>query len=89
MKTGFIYQTIIGAKLDSFMFHGIIDDDIDLDCWWLLKKSKFLKQVDFLSRNFTIISLDDALSLQTLPKNSCVLTFDDGYIPLMMATRAC
>lgn len=61
------------------MYHGIIDDDNEIDCWWLIKRSQFFEQIEYIRRNFSIISIDEALGNKRLPKNPCVLTFDDGY----------
>lgn len=91
MQIDHLYKFITGIRLDVItryllryklrivMFHGIIDDDIDFDCYWLLKKAKFLKQINYLYNNFNLISIDDALFGNSIPENSCVLTFDDGY----------
>jgi peptidoglycan/xylan/chitin deacetylase (PgdA/CDA1 family) len=91
MNTDFVYRALVGMKLDLFtrriyrnklriiMFHGIMEDALPLDCWWLLKRSKFIQQIEYLSKHFEFLSLDQALSSSCLPKHSCVLTFDDGY----------
>ena len=50
----------------------------------LLLDNEFVEQINFLNKNFNIISIDQCIdtlkSDESLPENSCVLTFDDGYI---------
>ena len=49
-----------------------------------LLDNEFVEQINFLNKNFNIISIDQCIdtlkSDESLPENSCVLTFDDGYI---------
>jgi peptidoglycan/xylan/chitin deacetylase (PgdA/CDA1 family) len=48
-----------------------------------LNTAEFDEQLDYLQRDYTIISMEDLLegaSTQSLPPNSAVLTFDDGFI---------
>lgn len=46
-------------------------------------RSKFLQQIAYISKNYSIIGLDDLvdsfLSNRHLPKNPLVITFDDGF----------
>ena len=52
----------------------LVPDDPDL--------SAFIKILDMVMEQFTIVSLDDAVAHQlagTLPRNAACLTFDDGY----------
>lgn len=47
-----------------------------------INKKKFEKDIEFLSKHFEFISpieLLESLSNKKLPKNKCILTFDDGY----------
>jgi peptidoglycan/xylan/chitin deacetylase (PgdA/CDA1 family) len=48
-----------------------------------LEFSSFKKQLDYLSKNYTFVSLDQLieslLGRNDLPKNACHLTFDDGF----------
>lgn len=48
-----------------------------------LEYSGFLNQLDFLSRNYTIMRMEDVVdahrSRAELPENAALLTFDDGY----------
>ena len=48
-----------------------------------LELDAFVRQLNYLQENFTVVSVDEILSSiksgYPLPKNSCWLTFDDGY----------
>tara|TARA_A200000113_G_C8813221_1_gene337895 strand:- start:67 stop:975 length:909 start_codon:yes stop_codon:yes gene_type:complete len=48
-----------------------------------LELNGFLKQLDYLQENFSIITTEEAISAvkynNKLPENACWLTFDDGY----------
>ena len=48
-KTGInnLSRYILSRKLKVIMYHGIIDDNIDIECWWLIKQSKFIRQIKF------------------------------------------
>ncbi|NLW35949.1 MAG: polysaccharide deacetylase family protein [Syntrophorhabdus aromaticivorans] len=65
------------------MYHGVVKEGEQLDCWWLLGEGVFRRQIEYVNDNFCVVSLDDVYrhisSNKTLPKNACVITFDDGY----------
>lgn len=48
-----------------------------------LSVKDFISQIDYLLKNYTIISLEDYLDFlnnkKEIPQKSCVLTFDDGF----------
>ena len=46
-----------------------------------IKKSEFIKQMEYLENaNYNVISIDDLYNLDFKPpKNSIIITFDDGY----------
>lgn len=80
--------TRIAEKLTSgtakiFMYHGICDDDEKIKCWWQLEKSKFENQICYIKIKKNILSIQQFLeclhSQGTIPANSAVITFDDGY----------
>lgn len=62
-------------KLENSRYPGIKALDLDL----------FKEQIDFFRQNFNIVTMEDVISYydkgrKTLPDNSILLTFDDGYI---------
>jgi peptidoglycan/xylan/chitin deacetylase (PgdA/CDA1 family) len=66
------------------MYHELAEDYDDIESWTVVKKSDFIKQVNFLSEKFNIISLDEAFQkIRTIngePKPAAVITFDDGDV---------
>lgn len=72
-------------KIVVLMYHEIADDFDDIDAWTVVKKSDFIRQMEYLSNHFNIISLKDAIALMknknldNRDKPSVVITFDDGY----------
>lgn len=64
------------------MYHELAHDDADLQAWTVVRKSEFLRQIDYLRRHYDIVSLDDALARMqsgaSFDRPPVVLTFDDG-----------
>lgn len=98
-KTGFNYiaRWFTRKGLKVLMYHGVSEDDEPVQCWWQMKQERFSQQIQYLKKEFTIISLDQAydafLKNKSLPEKSLVLTFDDGYknflthaLPVLKAT---
>jgi peptidoglycan/xylan/chitin deacetylase (PgdA/CDA1 family) len=65
------------------MYHEIADDHDEIEAWTVVKKSEFIKQMEYLKANFEIHSLQGILNLgrgdYKPSKPIAVLTFDDGY----------
>ncbi|MDY6896413.1 MAG: polysaccharide deacetylase family protein, partial [Thermotogota bacterium] len=78
-----ILRYLTANKINILMYHGVIEDEDDLDCWWMLKRSAFERQIEYIHKHFRVVSLDEALDViftkKTKAKNLVVLTFDDGY----------
>ena len=70
-------------KVVVLMYHEIAEDDADIEAWTVVRKSEFLKQMEYLSKHFNIVSLGQALQLimnpRSIQKPTVVITFDDGY----------
>ncbi len=71
------------GSLLVLMYHEVQKDNIEIESWTVVKQSEFEKQMIYLMKCFTIVSLDEALKListkNPLTKNYVVITFDDGY----------
>jgi peptidoglycan/xylan/chitin deacetylase (PgdA/CDA1 family) len=67
----------------ALMYHEVLDDAQDIEAWTVVKRSEFEKQLVYLGRTTKIISLEEALRLQSsgepLEDDYTVITFDDGY----------
>lgn len=64
------------------MYHEIADDQDEIESWTVVKRSAFLRQVEYLRDNFEIVSLGDAISAMSgnreFSRPLAVITFDDG-----------
>src|SRR3990170_6078256 len=71
-------------RIAVLMYHEVLDDSAPINAWTVVKKSHFIRQMEYLQSNFRVVSLDEAFqsiyqqSMQT-DKNIAVITFDDGY----------
>jgi len=75
---------IIGRpKLLFVMYHGVVDEDSNYFSPRHLQKNQFEKHLQYLSKNFDIISADKAFEIlkskTKLKRNTLVVTFDDGF----------
>ncbi len=65
------------------MYHGITESNYSFPCWWQLPKNKFLWQIEYLNKHYTVLPLIKLLSLikdnKPIPNNVAVITFDDGF----------
>jgi len=64
------------------MYHELAEDDVDIESWAVVRKSEFVRQIDYLRTHFDVVSLEQALARRTSadarPRPHAVLTFDDG-----------
>ncbi len=84
LNAGPVYRTlrarVLGkGALTVLCYHTLRGDNEDLDAWLALRMRDFRAQVDFLRRNYDIVSLDEALEPPApAARPRVVLTFDDG-----------
>ncbi|HEX5311186.1 polysaccharide deacetylase family protein [Aquabacterium sp.] len=70
------------SGITVFMYHDIGDDRTDIDVWQIVRRTDFLRQVDYLRKHYTLIDLEQALREIHSPRSDkpyAVLTFDDGH----------
>lgn len=71
------------GSIAVFMYHEIGDAADDVDAWQVVRESDFLRQVDWLRREFRLISIDEAqreiVKGTVEARRAAVLTFDDGH----------
>jgi peptidoglycan/xylan/chitin deacetylase (PgdA/CDA1 family) len=74
------FRKRIGKNLQILTYHRVNDER---DAYFPATTIRvFELQMRYLSKNFNILRLEDAVSMMTtrnLPENSVVITFDDGY----------
>jgi len=61
------------------VYHSVDEND----SFYSVTQKEFVKQIEYLSKNYHVVSLDDVLdfviSKRDLPRRSVAITFDDGY----------
>jgi peptidoglycan/xylan/chitin deacetylase (PgdA/CDA1 family) len=68
--------------LTIVMYHGVVRAPLPVSDWCFLEEDIFRQQIEYLSRNFRVLHLSDALKLLrqgAVEKPTAVVTFDDGY----------
>lgn len=81
----YLRKTRLNNNIIVLMYHEVAEDDADIEAWTVVKKSDFIRQMEYLAKYFNIVSLQDALNQINRPftngdgKPSAVITFDDGY----------
>ena len=81
------------------MYHEVMPDDIATPAWTVVKETNFRWQIEFLKRNYDIVTLDEAEARLTSKESSnrpfVSITFDDGYygnlntvLPIMQSMDA-
>ncbi len=72
-------------KTIVLMYHEIAEDRDDIDAWTVVRQSDFVRQMEYLSSHFRVVSLRDAIYQMSgtggsvAQKPMAVVTFDDGY----------
>lgn len=78
---------VLHNKAIILVYHRIIDDDSELTDYSsygiTVNKANFDKQIEFLSKNYNLIRLNELVNMikagENIPDKSCVITFDDGW----------
>jgi len=67
-------------------YHELAEDTEEAEAWTIVKKSDFLRQMEYVSSHFTVLSLREAFDTihgpqdnREIDKPIVVVTFDDGY----------
>ncbi len=71
-------------KTVVLMYHEIADDSDEIEAWTVVRKSEFIRQMEYVSAHFDILSMEDALERMETGRNcskkpAALITFDDGY----------
>ena len=74
----------LSQKTIVLMYHEVADDGDDIEAWTVVRKSDFMRQMEYVSAHFDVLSLEEALARMENGTNggerpSAVITFDDGY----------
>lgn len=73
---------VLSRRCVVLMYHEVAEDDVEIEAWTVVRKSTFLRQMEYVRRHFEIVSLERAISesgpAQTGSRPWAVVTFDDG-----------
>ncbi len=63
------------------MYHEVAGDDVDIESWTVVRSGDLQRQLDYIARNYDIVSIGDALARLASPtgRPAAVVTFDDGH----------
>lgn len=80
ISSGYISSRIFNSAI-ILLYHRVLDKKIDPQLLSVSRKN-FRDQVKFLAENYTVLGLSElqkCMDNKNIPKNSVVITFDDGY----------
>jgi peptidoglycan/xylan/chitin deacetylase (PgdA/CDA1 family) len=73
---------MLADTIVMLMYHELVEDDADIDAWTVVRRSSFLRQMEYLRTHFDVVSLEEAIARRARPARSsrpvAVITFDDG-----------
>lgn len=76
-------NTKLQDKIIVLMYHDISEDEDKIEAWTVVRKSHFVRQMEYLSSHFDVVPLEEAIAQMGHPegdqKPKVVITFDDGY----------
>lgn len=79
---GPVRQRRLSGKAVVLMYHELAEDGDDVEAWTVVKRTDFMKQMDYLRSKFDVLSLSQAIARMARPDTSsrpmAVVTFDDG-----------
>lgn len=79
---GYARKKRLRGKVVVLMYHELAEDEDEIDAWTIVKKSDFVRQMEYLTAHYDVVSLKDAISRKALEgsgKPLAAVTFDDGY----------
>ncbi|MGB0467217.1 MAG: polysaccharide deacetylase family protein [Pontibacterium sp.] len=78
----FLHKALKRRGITILAYHGVLDHSLPFADWCFLDKAEFERQIRYLSQNFKIVHLSEAMQLLKQGKvdqPTAVITFDDGY----------
>lgn len=78
-----VFRRLNKNKLLVVMYHGVTQSDYDPPVWTQLPVSVFRRQLEFLRKNYSFVTLSEVVDAIRnrcpLPERAALITFDDGY----------
>lgn len=75
-------KKLLNNKVVVLMYHELAGDDDEIESWTIVRKSDFIRQMEYLKAHFEVVSLRDAIFEKARgggQRPLAVVTFDDGY----------
>lgn len=77
-----LHKALKRRGITILAYHGVLDKPLPFDDWCFISEETFEQQVRYLSENFNIVHLSEAVAMldrDDVDKPTAVITFDDGY----------
>jgi peptidoglycan/xylan/chitin deacetylase (PgdA/CDA1 family) len=76
-----LFRQLNKHKIPILMYHGIEARQFPYSCWTILPREKFIRQLQYLKKKYTIVSLAEVISSNSANETPrAVITFDDGLL---------
>lgn len=76
-----LFRFINSAKIRVLMYHGVASSSLDVFCWTVLDKEKFIWQMEYVKKRYKVASASSVLvnrSSWKPERHTTVISFDDG-----------
>ena len=76
-----MHRWLVPGKISVLMYHGLVREPLPVPDWCFQPLVRFEEQMEYLTRNFEVVHLEDAFAPGRAPSKrplACV-TFDDGF----------
>lgn len=77
-----LHRIFFRKKLSILMYHAVVRTPLEVPDWCFVSEDNFSRQMDYLSRHFRVVPLDQAaqeLRADRISEPTAVITFDDGF----------
>ena len=77
-----LHRTFFRKNVAILMYHGVVRTPLDVPDWCFISEHNFSRQMEYLHRNFRVVSLSQAMEYlrkDRINEPTAVITFDDGY----------
>lgn len=75
-------KKMLRGKVVVLMYHELAGDDDEIEAWTIVRRSDFVRQMEYLSAHFEVTGVEEAVNGKDAAgrqKPLAVVTFDDGY----------
>lgn len=77
-----LHKALKRKGITILAYHGVLDKALPFDDWCFISQKAFEEQIRYLSENFNIVHLSEAVAMLDrgdVDQPTAVITFDDGY----------